>query len=327
MDPLFTLFDIDVSVYAVIIACAALVSGALFGLCAPRFKKGTKALVCALTVVFGFLFARLTYIMVYLGSFIDGVIEEPFFSPYTTGYGLIGVLLGGVLACALTAKLRKERFSLLADGMAPWAALALAVCRFGEYFTEMGRGRFVDDVTEAYLCHFPIAVSNQWDEWHFAVFFTEGLTALIIFLFLLIRSRRANRAGTQYKLFFLLFFSTQVLWENMRFDEFLRWSYFIRVTQLVAALVPFLMMLWTAFRVSGRVAKWKAESSVSFRSVVICLIAYLIAVGVCIAIEFALDKLGSFPNWALYLIMMAMCAVLGVTSYHVLIRAENAPKS
>ena len=70
------------------------------------------------------------------------------------------------------------------------AALTIALCRFSEYFSGEGIGMYVEN--EA-LRFFPLAVSNEWGEWYWAIFVLEGLAALAIMACLL--RQRARRPG------------------------------------------------------------------------------------------------------------------------------------
>ena len=230
------------------------------------------------------------------------------------GYMLYGAVLGGVAAGLLTRRITGVSFARLADAAAPAALLMIAVCRFAEYRIGMGFGTGVyewfDPEAEwsmipgedpEILCRFPFAVQNFYGSWRFAINLWEGLAALAILAALLRAKRRA--AGGAATLGLFLYAVCQIVFESMRRDEVVRWS-FVRVSQLFSALIVLgvLVFCWTRLPAAERTGK-----ALAVRTGTLFLLA-----GIMMLMEFVLDQKIGFLLWIRadlsYLIDALCCA-------------------
>ena len=189
--------------------------------------------------------------------------------------------------------------------MAAPAALTIAIARFAEFASGEGIGL---EVENKLLQFFPLAVFDpEWEVWFFAIFMAEGIAALIICA--LLQWKNFPRTGDKAKLFLVLYCSAQILLESLRRDQFLRWL-FVRVSQLTAVLVLGGLMFYALY-------KWlKAakEHRMPVKPLVINWVIFLLGVGICIAMEFAVDKSADMPVWLCYCIMAVCCVAFGWTS-------------
>lgn len=301
---LFSLLGLPVTAYAL---CVVLSLGAgMTGLwlrARKSLRPGTLGTLLTLALPLGLLGARAFYCLARLSFYLEVGAANMLYLWYG-GYALWGAVGGVALAAFLTARITRQSTARLLDALAAPAALTIALCRFSEYFSGEGIGMYVEN--EA-LRFFPLAVSNEWGEWYWAIFVLEGLAALAIMACLL--RQRARRPGDAARLFLLLYSACQVLLESLRRDNFPRWL-FVRVSQLTAVIVLAVMMLFAL----GRWLKARPRR-VSAGRVAVCWLVFLLCVGACIALEFAVDKFPYLPIWLDYCLMAGCCVGLGWSAY------------
>lgn len=310
---LFELFGLPVTLYAVLLVCAFAA-----GLLCLRFEQKRAGLRTETTEIFallalplGLLGARLFYCLVRLTLYLEIGLGSVL-RLWDGGYALWGAVGGGMLAALLTAKLTRQSAVKLLDALAVPAALTIAIARFAEFASGEGIGL---EVENSFFQRFPFAVYNpDWEVWFFAIFIAEGLVALAIAAFL--QWKKFAHPGDRAKTFLVLYCSAQILLESLRRDEFLRWL-FVRVSQLTAVLVLGGLMFWALYR-------WcRAEKTARMpvKQLVLNWIVFLAGVGICIAMEFAVDKSADMPVWLCYCIMAVCCVVFGATSYRLILKS------
>ena len=99
---------------------------------------------------------------------------------------------------------------------------------------------------------FPLAVVNEWEEWYFAVFMLEGIVGLVILALLMTRGRHLTD-GYRARMFLILYSAAQVFLEALRRDNFLRVIIFVRVSQVVSAVVLLSVLVSGVCRWKGRI--------------------------------------------------------------------------
>ena len=309
---MFHVFGRELSGYALSIWIGCLAGVVLFCLQGRKLKRTAVLWTVLLGVPLGLLCARLYYVLARLDLFMDIGLENFFVTAdeellswgAASGAAFWGAVGGVALAALLAAKISGERTGGILDALAPSAALAIALSRFGEYCIGEGVG---PDVTPESLWFFPIAVANEWEEWKYALFLLEGLTGLIILVLLLTRGRK-YRDGYRARMFLILYASTQVLYEALRRDNFLRWL-FVRVSQVASAAVLLGLLVFGVIRWLRKPEKERMPK----KRVIVCSILFALTVGAVVALEFAVDKSATISIAAAYLMEALCCAVLGVT--------------
>ena len=230
----------SLSLYALSIWIGCLGGAALFLYESRKLRKGAVWGTLILGTVLGLLCARAYYMLARFDLFNEigwdhffrAEDEELKYWGAANGAAFWGAVGGVCLAALISAKASGEKVSALLDALAPSAALAIGLSRFGEYGIGEGIG---PDVEAESLFFFPLAVANKWEEWKFAVFMLEGVVALVIFVLLMTRGRRL-KDGYRARMFLILYSSAQIVLEALRRDNFLRWL-FVRVSQLASAIV------------------------------------------------------------------------------------------
>ena len=299
---LFRFLGLDIYAYGAILALAV-----LLGVIALRFSlraafaphNRPSALSLSLWMLpLALLGARLVYCLVQV-TYIAADLGWSFvWKLWYGGYSLVGALLGGALGAWLCAKRGGFDAQKLMGACVPSAALVLALARLGEFTTDQGLGDYVES-----LRFFPFAVINEYGEAFIPVFFYEALTALVIGIWAF--GKLQKKDGSNVALLSLIWLSSsQVLWESLREDSFLRFG-FVRFNQL-CAVVALLGVLLAFLARSGRSARDKA----------LRIAGFVVGALALVAIEFALDK-STIDTVVLYAVMTAtlvLMSLLVVTS-------------
>ena len=291
-----SLLGMDIYGYGMITA-ASVLCGCLLcvWLAHARLKNAMVGLRLALYAVpLCLLFARLGYCLVRAPFIAVDYVPDFCLQLRLGGYSLAGGSLGLILAAWVAASLTKRPFAALMDLALPCAMVALAGLRWAEAFTLNGVGAYMDN--EAFWW-FPMAVQNTYGEFVLPVFFWEGLTALVIAVVVL--ARRFPRPGDRALTGALLLGLTQVFWESLRADDYLRFG-FVRMNQLWGvAIAVFVIALWLSRR-----AKPRRHAVATVAAVALCVVGM-------VGIMFGLDKL-PIPNEALYALLGLILILMGV---------------
>ncbi|MDO4484772.1 MAG: prolipoprotein diacylglyceryl transferase [Clostridia bacterium] len=291
---LMEIANFRITAYGLLLALAVL-CGILFTLYATRNAEKTLGLSIAV-VLGGLVGAKVVYCLTMLETILVDMGAEFLYRWYLGGYNMYGAILGGMLGCVIYARMHKLPAAESLSCAAPGGALALAIARFAECMTDQGMGHYLDVELP-----FPLSVADVWGEPRLPVFFYEGIAALVI-AFICLKLVRQGRHIRCAECFVFLVGITQVLLENMREDDFIRFG-FVRFNQIAAAVVMAAALALSIRRMlkNGAPRSWQIVRAVLF---VACI-------GIVIAIEFALDKT-AINNVLLYAVMAAALCVMGV---------------
>ena len=298
--------------YGLALCAATALALALAGLAFRRhgLKAGALSWFALLGIPLGVMGARLAYCL----AALDWVMQEGFgffLQLNRGGYMLYGALAGCALALWLTARITGESFARMADRLAAPAMALILLGRLAEGLVGQGYGWCVEDwfmedsgmslfVMEdpSFFYRLPFAVPDMYDNYNWAVFIFEALTAGVIALILL--RTKTRRAGARATLALLLYAASQILCESLRQDAVLRWG-FVRINQVIGAVLIAGLMLGCALRAPRRRPGQIAG---------LCA-GILACMGVVIAMEFALEKKISAIEWipmdVCYLLMALAC--------------------
>ena len=230
-------------------------------------------------------------------------------------YMLYGAVLGGFAAAFLTAKVNGESFGRVADAAAAPAALLIAAGRFGEYIIKAGFGSGVMEWFDPYemwsmipwedpepICRLPFAMQiPPYNSWRFAINLWEGLAAVAFLIILIVMKKR--RSGGAATLLLLGYASCQILFESMRKDEVIIWG-FVKANQLISALLVLGILIFCWLKQPKETRK---QGELWLRTAMV-----LIAAGIVMMMEFALDQKINFLLWMhadLSYIVMAACCI------------------
>lgn len=267
---------------------------------ALRLKKaclpfGSAAAALPLSALLGFLAAKLLYVALQANYIWQRWGAASFLRMQPTEFsffgGMCGVLLGVMLAgkCYLIP-LRKNL-----DAFAPGMALIGGLWKFSEYFLgDFGSGSYVEKEVFQF---FPMAITNQYGEWYYAIFMLAGACALLVFAGSIWGSKRcADIPG-------LLFIRTAfylalplILCESLR-AECMKWG-FVKCEQVLCAVT--IMAVCVSHCMAVRLPFWRRFLPVG---------GVLLIVAGLVGVEFMLDKL-SYPEYVGYSIMLILLSLL-----------------
>ena len=303
---MFSLFGMPVTLYALCVVLSLVLGLLLLAVQQRKFRlrADTAEIFALLALPLGLVGARLFYCLSRLAIYTDmGLVNV--LRLWDGGYALWGAVGGAVLAALLTAKTTKQSAQRLLDALSAPAALVIALSRLAELTNGEGKGL---EVTTTFFQRFPFAVFDaDWEVWFWAICVLEAAMALVILIALL--AKKPGKPGDHAKLCVILYCASQILLESLRRDQFLRWL-FVRVSQLTAVLVLGGLMFYALYKW----AKTAKEHRMPVKPLVINWVIFLLGVGICIAMEFAVDKSADMPVWLCYCIMAVCCVAFGWTS-------------
>ena len=254
-----------------------------------RGKQGVWAqclLIGALGTLFGAVCAKLLYYL----AMIDFMVMYGWLKSLvdvTMGtFSYYGGVAGFCLGVIISARLIHQKPVELLDAFAPAGLLLAALARFGEITLDGVGVRDMLYWEYPEQCFFPLAVSNEYGEWMYAIFMLEGLLTLVVFALCIafFRKHRFLRS-----LFYLCLI--QILCESLRIDS-LMWL-FVRVEQLLCMLGVAGVLLVYCVKTPGVQHRWLPF-----------LYCFPIA-GVFVVLEFVFNGKISLPHLLCYGVMVA----------------------
>jgi hypothetical protein len=271
-----------------------------------RWKKGVLS-QCLLMGVFGtvigavlaklvYYLAMINFVMMYgwLQSLVDVTMGT--FSYYG---GVAGFCLGVVLSACCT----RQRPMELLNAFAPAGVLLAALARFGEFMLEGVGTRDMLYWEHPEHCFFPLAVSNEYGEWLYAVFMLEGLLTLGVLVLCLTCFKKQRFLRSLFYLCLL-----QILCESLRTDSF-TWL-FVKVEQLICMLGAVGVLLVYCVKSPGVRRRWMP-------------IVYCVPVAaVFVVLEFALNGKIPLAKPLCYGIMVVGLALMGLIEVRTFRRME-----
>ena len=287
-------------------ACALAAAGVV---CRVRkTKPGTASLACLLCLALGIVCSRLAFCLLdqEFGSMIP---FRAWLLADRGGWSLFGAIGGVMLGAWLSARISGEKPARILDAASVGICLFIVAERLAEGRIDgFNISRSLPEGTRAGGF---FIVKDAYDLSYLATYRIAAVFAAVLFLvlaFSMLRGRRQE--GDTWIQFLILGGAGGILLESLRYDGFLEFS-FVRFQQVLAAV----MLVWglvLAARRSGRHGKGFAAGVTA---------ALVLAVGICIGIEFALDRT-SLSHILLYMIMAAAVAVPAVFGF-ILLRRNN----
>lgn len=292
----------NVTLYSLLLALGAVCAYLLAIARADKHRatRGQMALYGAIAIALGGLLGRIIYCLDMADWFFFDEMGDfkglsPIFDLTAGSVSIIGVIAGCLLAGPLTKSALKARSAFrILDAAALPGLLLFAFARMVEPLSGQGFG---DEVDIEALQFFPVMLENGG----YAICFLEALIALIIALVLKLTYRKSHHGGTLFLMALTLLSASQILPESLRRDEYLTMFIFARINQVGYAVFLGVALLLALLR-GKKHRHFKRHVAIEFPLL-------LAGVGVCTAMEFALDKT-NYPHALIYLVMLlALCAM------------------
>ena len=179
--------------------------------------------------ILGIVFAKLVYYLAMIDFMVMYGWLKSLVSVNMGTFSYYGGVTGFCLGVVLTACVTKTKPMELLNAFAPAGLILAALARFGEGLLEGVGTRDMEYWDYPERCFFPLAVSNEYDEWLYAVFMLEGLLTLGIFAVCVTKLKEHRFIRS---LFYMLLI--QIPCESLRSDSFC-WL-FVKVEQLICML-------------------------------------------------------------------------------------------
>ncbi len=260
-----------------------------------KAPKGTAAVMICLMIPIGLLVSRLCYALLdsYARSF-------PFFRVLVClnggGGSMMGALLGawgGVMLAARVMKLPGKQRAAMLDAFACGALLFVAVARLGESridqfgisFPLIGEGPAA------------LTVQGEYGD-HIAVYRLESIWALILFLLCESTNRRSSRPGKLFSLALLLFGAGQILFESLRKDSHMTFSFVGAQHLMAVGFMGAAVVLYALRALRGGKKRGLA---------LVALISLPVMTAALVGLEFALDR-SEISRWLLYALYVLIIA-------------------
>ena len=273
-----------------------------------KTKKGTAGLLTFVSIASGFAVSRLCYCLARLAEDLVGGGDmlpiSAWFRVDIGGWSLYGMIFGVFIAARIVSLIYDKSTGRLLDIVSCAIPLAMAAERAGEKVFE------VFNVSRPIAeNHFPantfLAVHDPvYGDHYLATYYYCAAGAVALFLALVFMlTRKGRQDGDVWILFMILCGAGGILLESLRYDNFMEIS-FVRLQQVAAAV----LLVW-GVTAAGR------ESGESRRKLFhAALISLPAVIGVCIGIEFALDKttISHVLLYALMAVLLAVPVILGI---------------
>lgn len=276
-----------------------------------RGRKGVLPqclLMGAFGTVFGVVLAKLVYYLAMINFMVMYGWLQSLVDVSMGTFSYYGGVAGFCLGVVLSARLTHEKPMQLLDSFAPAGVLLAALARFGEGLLEGVGVRDMLYWEHPEQCFFPLAVSNEYGEWLYAVFMLEGVLTLGVFVLCITRLKKQRFLRS---LFYLCLI--QILCESLRTDSF-TWL-FIKVEQLMCMLGAVAVLLVYCVKTPGVKGRWLP-------------IVYCFPVaGVLVVLEFALNGKIPLSKPLCYGIMVACQACMSLIECRAFRRMEAKKQS
>ena len=264
---------------------------------AKRCGKGTAPLLIFLSLILGGICSRITFCL--LNGELGGLMPlSSWFRVAGGGWSMMGLIAGVMLAAWLTAKRQKASFML--DMVSCALPLFMALERTGEEcIPEFDYSR---QLTTGIFDRTFLAFQDDYGA-YLATWRLAGIVMLILFPIMIYDIIRSKKDGDTCLLFLMLFGACSVILESLRYDRFLSIS-FVGLEQILAAVMLGIGVILSAIRAGKR----HREAGM------IAVISVLLAAGIGIGLEFALDRttINKLLIYAVFIIVMAVPVVLGI---------------
>lgn len=298
--------------YLLLLGIGAVLCTGLFAYMLKRQGVKTAAAWVALpiAVVLGVVLSKASYFLLDFQEVYENYGFGALLRTRPSEFSLIGACAGVTLAVLLAARLMHQPAVRVLDAFAPCGALMIAVERACEYFLDpMNMVGMGDYVAEEALQFFPVAVHIQdFYSWFYAVFMMEAAFALICAVAGFVLTHRRSFAPGRVFLHTAFFLALPQIFSERMLNQCMRWG-FVRIEQILCAVVVFAVILWACIRYRGKGAYLPA-------------ILDLLCIGVLVDIEFTLDNKPPFglemaPATCYALMILTLCcmAALSVWAY------------
>ena len=286
--------------------CAVIATGVICRI--RKTRQGTAPLLGLLCLIFGMVCSRLSFCLMDQ-EFGNMMPFGAWFLADRGGWSLFGAIGGVMLGAWLTARICGEKTGCTLDAASVGVCLFAAAERLAE--SRIDGFNISRTLPEGIQADGFFIIKDAYDLSYLATYRIAAIFAIVLFLVLAVCMLRGKRQdGDTWIQFLILGGAGGILLESLRYDGFLEFS-FVRFQQVLAAV----MLVWGLIMAARRSGKHGKSLALKVAAVLV------LAIGLCIGIEFALDRT-RISHILLYVIMTATVAAPVVYGY-VLLRRND----
>lgn len=299
----FAAFGLNLYIYGLFITAASIAAGILLFFLSRRAKqhRDAAALSLLLSPVLGLVFARAVYCLfdpnfrqvATLGAALDLTIG---------GLSMYGALLGAVLGALLAARLAKVKASEWLEMLPPALFLFVAIARLGEGYTSLGISR---PLITGVLDNTFLAFRDEYDAYLRTYYLESAAGFLLCGISLRDLLKMSGKKSDIALSGALLFGLSQNLFESLRYDGHLRYS-FVGLQQVLSVVLFTLALVIFALRLLKQ-GKSRGLAILSLSVLPPVLAAIL-------GIEFMIDRwqVSKWLSYGLYVSVLCIPLILGL---------------
>ena len=185
----FSIFEIDIYWYAILIVSAILIAFLILKINDKKCNIDYKDILdlSIFLIPISIICARLYYVVFDLDYFLKN--PSQIFNIRDGGLAIYGGIIGGVITCYIFCKKKNIKFLDLLDYLVPCLALGQAIGRWGNFVNVEAYGTKTDN-----FFRMGILENGKYIEVH-PTFLYESISTFIIFIILMFMTKRRKFAG------------------------------------------------------------------------------------------------------------------------------------
>jgi len=244
----FTLFGkIEIRWYGILIAIGLVVAIILsYYIAKYRNLKADEIINFApFAIIGGIIGARLLHVLVNISYYAKH--PSAILAYRQGGLAIQGVVLGGIIALIIFAKVRKESFWTFADVLVPGLAIAQAIGRWGNYFNQEAFGRPTSSAIGIFISPENRPADYRSAEYFHPTFLYESIANLVLFIILILAhywfKKRPNKYpdGLIFCAYLIIYSLYRIFIESYRIDSSyvgsIKVVYLLSAATIIAAFV------------------------------------------------------------------------------------------
>ena len=307
---------------SIVMALAVLTGILFFGAAYFRRSKNLSgvALLSPLSILFSLFLARLIHWYFSPDSYEGMKAALSDFSH--SGYALSGAFLGCLLSAVVLRVLNIEKnLPRALDCMSIGGCAGIAVGRLSSFFAEENRGEIIPGAVSLPWVYPVVNATSGEPEYRIATFlFQSAIAAMILIVLVSLywcnTEKRKHKDGDMALLFLLLYCTSQIVLDSMRYDSLrLRSNGFISIVQVLsaAALVAVMVIFTVRSRKKSCIAAW---------------IIFVICMGLAAYMEYFVQRHGgqALLAYSVMGVCMIVIAVVGSILWHQTASRPHAEK-
>lgn len=234
----FSIFNIDIYWYAIIIVFAIIIALIVLKLNEDKCEIDFQTILdlSVFLIPISLIGARIYYVIFNKSVFIEKPLQV--FNFRTGGLAIYGGIIAGIITCYIFCKKRKINIWNLLDYIAPSLAVGQAIGRWGNFVNIEAYGEETTNFFRMGINENGIYKEVQ------PTFLYESISTFLIFLFLMYLIRKRKFKGEIVCIYFILYSFARFWIEGIRSDSLMFYNFRISQVLSLTIFVIFIFVLW-----------------------------------------------------------------------------------